>query len=139
GRPLCRARDGILAAAAGIGAGLLAYALMTRDPAFPRVSDYHWAQSKPGAGGTNAVNTIIVNFRGYDTYGEITVLGIAALVIFALAASVLSSRTALDRLAGLKLARNAGDPHPLLLVAATRFLMPPAILVAIFSYLRGHN
>lgn len=136
---LRRARDAILATATGIGAALLAFALMTRDPAFPRVSDFHWAQSKPGAGGTNAVNTIIVDFRGYDTYGEITVLGIAALVIFALAASVLSSRTALDRLAGLKLARNAGDPHPLLLVAATRFLMPPAILVGIFIYLRGHN
>jgi len=138
-RALRRARDGILATAAGVGAGLLAFALMTRDPAFPRVSDFHWAQSKPGAGGTNAVNTIIVDFRGYDTYGEITVLGIAALVIFALAASVLSSKTALDRLAGLKLARNAGDPHPLMLVAATRFLMPLAILVGIFIYLRGHN
>lgn len=138
-RPLRRTRDAALAAAAGIGAGLLSFALMTRDPAFPRVSDFHWAQSQPGAGGTNAVNTIIVDFRGYDTYGEITVLGIAALVIFALAASVLSSKTALSRLAGLKLARNAGDPHPLMLVAATRFLMPLAILVGIFIYLRGHN
>ncbi|GAB1364703.1 monovalent cation/H+ antiporter subunit A [Rhodobacter sp.] len=134
-----RARDLILASAAGLGTGLLAWALMTRSPAFPKISDFHWAQSKPAAGGTNAVNTIIVDFRGYDTYGEIIVLGIAALVIFALAASVLSSRTALARLAGLKLARNAGDPHPLMLTAAIRFLMPLMILVGLFIFLRGHN
>ena len=43
---------------------------MTRAPAFDPISAFHLAQSKPGAGGTNAVNTIIVDFRGYDTYGE---------------------------------------------------------------------
>jgi multicomponent K+:H+ antiporter subunit A len=136
---LRHARDGILAAAAGIGAGLLGWALLTREAAFPRVSDFHWAQSKPGAGGTNAVNTIIVDFRGYDTYGEIIVLGIAALVIFALAASVLSSKTALARLGTLRMDQNAGDPHPLMLVVGTRFLMPLAIMVGVFIFLRGHN
>ena len=94
------------------------------------MSDFHWAQSKPGAGGTNAVNTIIVDFRGFDTYGEIIVLGIAALVIFALAVSVLSSRTALDRLANTEPhGIDAGDPHPLMLVMGTRFLMPLALMV----------
>lgn len=136
---LRRARDGALACATGLGAGLLAWALMTRDAAFPPISQFHWAQSKPGAGGTNAVNTIIVDFRGYDTYGEIIVLGIAALVIFALAASVLQSRRALHRLETLRLAPNAGDPHPLMLVAGTRFLMPLVLMVAVFLYLRGHN
>ncbi len=137
--PLRRLRDGAVAIAAGLGAGLLAYALMVRDAAFPLISQFHWEQSKPGAGGTNAVNTIIVDFRGYDTYGEITVLGIAALVIFALAASVLQSRTAVRRLQSLRLAANAGDPHPLMLVAGTRFLMPLALMVGVFIYFRGHN
>ena len=132
-------RDGGLAAITGLGAGWLAYQLMTRDSAFPRVSDFHWAQSKPGAGGTNAVNTIIVDFRSFDTYGEIIVLGIAALVIFALAVSVLSSRTALDRLAGLSRTIDAGDPHPLMLVMGTRFLMPLALMVGVYIFLRGHN
>ncbi len=137
--PLRHARDAGLAVAAGIGAGALGWLLMTRDAAFPRISEFHWAQSKPGAGGTNAVNTIIVDFRGYDTYGEITVLGIAALVIFAIAASVLSSKPALDRLGGLRMGRNAGDAHPLMLVAGTRFLMPLALMVGVFIFLRGHN
>ena len=137
--PWRRLRDGALAAATGIGVGLLAWALMTRNPAFAPVSQFHWAQSKPGAGGTNAVNTIIVDFRGFDTYGEITVLGIAALVIFALAAAILSSRTAITRLGSMNLARNAGDAHPLMLVTATRLLLPLAMLVGVFIYLRGHN
>ena len=137
--PARRTRDGVIAAATGLGAGLLAWALMTREAAFPAISHFHWEQSKPGAGGTNAVNTIIVDFRGYDTYGEIIVLGIAALVIFALAATVLHSKTAIHRLEELRMKSNAGDPHPLMLVAGTRFLMPLALMVGVFIFLRGHN
>ncbi|MDF2854987.1 MAG: Na+/H+ antiporter subunit, partial [Neobacillus sp.] len=36
------------------------------------------------AGGKNVVNVILVDFRGFDTLFEITVLGIAALGIFAM-------------------------------------------------------
>ncbi len=42
-----------------------------------------WPIPIPGGGGTNVVNVILVDFRGFDTFGEIIVLGIAALVIFA--------------------------------------------------------
>src|SRR3546814_5882343 len=55
---------------------------MTRD--FTSISAYHLAQSTPAGGGTNVVNVILVDFRGYDTFGEIIVLGIAALAIYAL-------------------------------------------------------
>jgi len=37
-----------------------------------------------GGGGNNIVNVILVDFRGFDTLGEITVLGIAALGVFSL-------------------------------------------------------
>ena len=138
--PLRRMRDALVAAAAGTGIGALAYAVMTREPAFPPISAYHLAQSKPGAGGTNAVNTIIVDFRGYDTFGEIIVLGIAALVIFALAEALLRSAPALSRLAGtLPRPDSAGDRHPLIMVMATRFLLPVALMIGVFIYFRGHN
>ncbi len=135
-----RLRDGLIAGAVGLGAAALAYALLVRDFAFPSISAFHLANSKPGAGGTNAVNTIIVDFRGYDTFGEIIVLGIAALVIFALAESLLAPGSANDRL----LARRpdptrAGDRHPMMLVVVTRFLLPIAIMVGVYIYLRGHN
>ena len=63
-----------LAGTLGLATGALAFAMLTRAPAFPPISAFHLAQSKPGAGGTNAVNTIIVDFRGYDTMGEAFIL-----------------------------------------------------------------
>ena len=133
-------RDGLIAATAGLAAAALTAAIMLRDAAFPTIAAYHLAQSKPGAGGTNAVNTIIVDFRGFDTYGEIIVLGIAALIIFALIEALLAGGTANDRLlAWHQGQRRAGDRHPLMLVVTTRFLFPVALMVGVFIFLRGHN
>ena len=138
-RPARRLRDATVAAVAGLGIGTLAWAMLTRDAAFPSISAFHLAQSKPGAGGTNAVNTIIVDFRGYDTFGEITVLGIAALVIFALAQALLRSPAVTQRLRAWPRAKESGDRHPMMLVVATRLLLPMAMLVGTYIYLRGHN
>ncbi len=134
-----RLADAGIAAIAGLGIGWLAWAMLTRQPAFAPISHFHLAQSKPGAGGTNAVNTIIVDFRGYDTYGEIIVLGIAALVIFALSETLLRSPAVTRRLANLPRPREDGDRHPMMLVVATRFLLPMALMVGVYVYLRGHN
>ena len=38
----------------------------------------------PEGGGTNVVNVMLVDFRGFDTLGEITVLGVVALTVYAL-------------------------------------------------------
>jgi multicomponent K+:H+ antiporter subunit A len=134
-----RLRDAGIAAIAGLGVGALAYAMMTRAPAFDPISAFHLAQSKPGAGGTNVVNTIIVDFRGYDTFGEIIVLGIAALVIFALSESLLRTPEVSRRLAAFSDAGESGDRHPMMLVVATRLLLPMAMMVGVYLYLRGHN
>ena len=45
----------------------------------PSVSDDYFARSIDEAGGANVVNVILVDFRGFDTMGEITVLAVAAL------------------------------------------------------------
>lgn len=135
-----RAGAVILAALAGLGAAALAYVLMMRDAAFGPISAFHLEQSKPGAGGTNAVNTIIVDFRGFDTYGEIIVLGIAALVIAALVDALLASPQAKARLMSMfPMAGRAGDRHPMMVVVATRLLLPIGMLIAAYIFLRGHN
>ena len=134
-----RLRDAAFAGIAGLGIGGLAYAMMTRAPAFDPISAFHWAQSKPGAGGTNAVNTIIVDFRGYDTFGEIIVLGIAALVIYALSEALLRDPAVTARLGTLPKSVEAADRHPMMLVVATRLLLPMAMMVGVYIYLRGHN
>jgi multicomponent K+:H+ antiporter subunit A len=138
--PTRRLRDGAIATAAGLGVGGLIYALMTRDFAFPSIASYHIANAKPEGGGTNIVNVILVDFRGYDTFGEITVLGIAGLVIFALAEAILRGGAANDRLLAWKRDPDeAGDRHPMMLVVATRLILPLALTVAVFIFLRGHN
>jgi len=127
---------GVFAIAGGIGVAALAYAVMTRG--FETISGYHLEQSKPGGGGTNVVNVILVDFRGFDTFGEIIVLAIAALTIFALLDSALHG-VAGRRLSRISLAAQAGDPHPLLLVVVTRVLLPIALIVGVYILLRGHN
>jgi multicomponent K+:H+ antiporter subunit A len=131
--PARRTRDLLLAGAAGLGAGALAWAVLTRP--YETIAGYFLANSVPGGGGTNVVNVILVDFRGFDTLGEITVLAIAAIGIYAM-------------LEGLRLTApesdNSGrrwnwDTHPVIVAAFSRLLLPLALLVAIFVLLRGHN
>ena len=74
------------AAVAG-GAGLLMTALTLAALATPNptpLADFFAQQSLLLGKGLNVVNVIIVDFRGIDTLGEITVLGLAAIGIYAL-------------------------------------------------------
>ncbi|TQC59632.1 hydrogen gas-evolving membrane-bound hydrogenase subunit E, partial [Pantoea dispersa] len=77
-----RWRDAALAIVAGGGMALLAYSVMTR-PATTMAGEL-LQRALPEAYGRNVVNVILVDFRGFDTFGEITVFGIAALVVHAL-------------------------------------------------------
>jgi multicomponent K+:H+ antiporter subunit A len=135
---LRRWRDIGVAAVGGLGIAAALHAVLTRDLAGTSIASYHLAQSKPAGGGTNVVNVILVDFRGYDTFGEIIVLGIAALAIFALLDSALGGASG-QRLEHMPRRREAGDRHPLMLVCATRVLLPLALTVGIFIFLRGHN
>ena len=137
--PALRMRDGAIAIAAGVGVAALSMAFLLRD--FSSISHYHLANSKTGGGGTNVVNVILVDFRGYDTYGEIIVLGIAGLVIYALMEALLSGPV------GRRLRRSANpdrgdlsrDRHPLMMVVATRVMLPIVLMVGVYMFLRGHN
>jgi multicomponent K+:H+ antiporter subunit A len=74
--------DATLAIAVGVAATSVVYRVIRRP--FDSISSYHLANSLEQAGGGNVVNVILVDFRGYDTLGEITVLAIAAIGIVAL-------------------------------------------------------
>ena len=134
-----RMRDGLIAVIAGLGTSALAYAILVRDLSIPSISGYHLENSYTGGGGTNVVNVILVDFRGFDTMGEIIVLGIAAFAIFALVEGVLHG-PASRRLANYKPDRPvAHDRHPLMMVVATRVALPIALTVGVYIFLRGHN
>jgi len=122
-----------VAAAAGLGTAALAFMVMTRP--FDSIAAYFLANSVSLGGGANAVNVIIVDFRGFDTLGEITVLGIAAVIIAAL---LVPGAKAIPHV-------HASPPEPgtgqasLMLALVSRLLMPFVALVAIFLFVRGHN
>lgn len=128
-----------VATLSGVGFGALCYAIMRRDFAFDPISGYMLQNSYKLGGGDNVVNVILVDFRGYDTFGEITVLGIAALAIFALTQTLLQGNSARRLLNWKHDQARAGDRHPLMLVIATRVLLPISLVVGIFIFLRGHN
>jgi multicomponent Na+:H+ antiporter subunit A len=82
GRPLR------LVVAGAVGAFVFAFALVaSQHRTGPSVSDEMVARSVPDGGGKNVVNVILVDFRGFDTLGEITVLTVAAVGAVALARS----------------------------------------------------
>ena len=66
-----------LAIIGGLGIGWITWLILTRD--HNSISWFFAQQSLPLGGGSNIVNVILVDFRGFDTFGEITVLGIAAI------------------------------------------------------------
>jgi multicomponent Na+:H+ antiporter subunit A len=50
---------------------------------FPSISEFFLENAVPLAHGRNIVNVILVDFRGIDTLGEITVLAVAAAGVYA--------------------------------------------------------
>jgi len=124
-----RWRDGAIALVAGTGVAALVYAVITRP--LDTVSTELLARSLPEGGGSNVVNVILVDFRGFDTLGEITVFGIAALVVHALL------RRARLRPDGLP-APAPADPLVIPNLVA-RLLLPMALAVSLYLFLRGHN
>jgi multicomponent K+:H+ antiporter subunit A len=126
-------RDLSIASMVGVVVGSLSYALMTRP--FQTISDFFIANAKLGGGGTNVVNVILVDFRGFDTLGEITVLGIASLGIFKLLTRIPLFKPSSD---------GDGRPwaqerHSILLSTVSQSLLPLALMVSIYIFFRGHN
>ncbi|MEL0621484.1 monovalent cation/H+ antiporter subunit A [Marinomonas arenicola] len=126
-------RDLGLAAFVGGTVGTICYALMTRP--LDTISTFFLENSKTGGGGTNVVNVILVDFRGFDTLGEITVLGIAALGIYKLIARMRLYMPSSDG----KGRAWSEDKYPLLLAVISQSLLPLALLVSAYIFLRGHN
>ena len=126
-------RDISIASMVGVLVGSLSYALMTRP--LNSISEFFLANAKTGGGGTNVVNVILVDFRGFDTMGEIAVLGIASLGIFKLLTRIPVFKPSSDG-EGRPWAK---ERHSLLLSTVSQSLLPLAIMVSVYIFFRGHN
>lgn len=147
-----RTRDLLLAVGAGGGLATLSYAMLTR-PAPNSISPFFLSHALPEGGGTNVVNVMLVDFRAFDTIGEITVLGAVALTVYALlrrfrppAESIeapLQQRAfgadVVTDLVKPRTANEAARGYMMVPAVIARLLAPVVAVVAVHFFLRGHN
>ena len=127
-----RWRDAMIAIGGGLGIGWISWLILTRD--HNSISWFFMQQSIPLGGGTNVVNVILVDFRGFDTFGEITVLGIAAIGALCLMDGMRTHGTTITQ--GLTYRFN---PSPLMFRITASWVLPLALVVSLYIFLRGHN
>jgi len=147
-----RVRDFLLSSVVGGGMALLSYAMLTRQTPND-ISSFYLSRALPEGGGSNVVNVMLVDFRGFDTLGEITVLGAVALTVYALLRRFRPSKESMelppqqrqlapDVATDLVNPRQASDTAlgfmmvPAVLV---RLLLPIALVVSFYLFMRGHN
>lgn len=126
-----RFRDLIIAVAGGAGLATLSYAVLTQERNDGPISFYVDNALSLGDG-ANIVNVILVDFRSFDTLGEITVLATVAITVYALLRRFRPPPEVDEPIPAGKL--------PIIVPAVlVRLLLPVAALVSIFFLLRGHN
>lgn len=152
GARIRRLRDLLISVGAGGGVAWLAFAMMSRP--FPEsTSTFFLERALDEGGGTNVVNVMLVDFRGFDTFGEIVVLGIVALTVYALLRRFRPARETMDLpeqqryipgdlQTDLLNPRNATDTaigYLMVPAVLVRLLLPFATMVSFYLFLRGHN
>jgi multicomponent K+:H+ antiporter subunit A len=146
---LRRGRDLTVAVVAACGMAVLSYAVLTRPPA-GKLAPFFLENALEQAGGRNVVNVILVDFRGFDTLGEITVVGIVAIIVYALlrrfrpapeSMTIAHSRSRADAEQAALAHVQDPLPHGEFKTAAVlgRVFLPMAGLLAIYLLLRGHH
>ena len=147
---LRRYRDSIVATMAGLGIAIVSYLIMTR-PAMDGISSFFLENAYTGGGGTNVVNVMLVDFRAFDTFGEIVVLGAVALTVYALLRRFRPAADSIEK-PQQQLIQNAFDEQSpersfgdtvaaYLLVPSQimQWLFPVIIVIAIYLLVRGHD
>jgi multicomponent K+:H+ antiporter subunit A len=139
-----RSRDLLLALTAGAGVGSLVYVLLNR-PAPSGIAPFFIERALADGRGANVVNVMLVDFRGFDTLGEMTVLCAVALAVFKLLRRFRPAPESVSLpvqaepdpppVAGTTL------PAGIMLVPTVlgRMLLPVAGMVSVFFLLRGHD
>ncbi len=132
---------GAIAVIVGVLAGAATYALTGRRD-ISAVGQRYLDEGASLTGGDNVVNTILVDFRALDTLGEITVLGVAGLGIYAIVRLVQRGAIARppDRPIG------ADDPPAsrgalggVVLRTANTVLAPIMVIASLWLLVRGHD
>ncbi len=147
---LRRWRDLTIAVVAGLGMAVVSYAVMTRTPP-ETIASFFLDKAYAEGGGRNVVNVILVDFRSFDTLGEITVLGIVALTVFALLRRFRPAPDTIERPEQQLIQRSNDEADPdrepgsteaeYLYVPSVimQWMFPVVIVLAVYLFLRGHD
>ena len=145
---LRRGRDGTIAVAGGLGLAATSYALLSTE-APSTIADFFVERALPEGGGANVVNVLLVDFRGFDTMGEITVLSIVALTVYALLrrfrpapesiAIPVQQASDVDPAVSQTPAQQAATGYLMIPAVYLRFLLPFMGIIAVYFFMRGHN
>lgn len=128
---------GTIAVTSGLAAAAAVWALTGRR----ELSDaavYYLREGEDTTGGSNIVNTILVEFRALDTLGELTVLGAAGIAVAAL---LYSRKPAPVREGEFNETSAIADSaeNAVFVRSVGKLLGPVIVLVSLILLFRGHN
>ncbi len=145
---LRRARDLAIATGGGLALAALTYAVLVH-PASDTIADFFLLEALGGGGGSNVVNVLLVDFRSFDTLGEITVLSIVALTVYALLRRFRPApestgippqqRFEADPASRQSPAEQADRGYLQVAGIYLRLLLPFMGVIAVYFFMRGHN
>ena len=145
-----RWRDFALAVICGAGVAAIAYTIMTAGTDRP-IADWFLEHAYSEGGGTNVVNVILVDFRAFDTFGEITVLGVVGLTVFALLRRFRPSQESvelpeqqrfqsrIDRDSEEREDEQTIRDYLYVPSVIMHWMFPPIIVLSVYLFLRGHD
>jgi multicomponent K+:H+ antiporter subunit A len=134
-----RLRDLAIAAAAGSGLAAVSYSAMTRPPN-ETISGFFVTHAYPDGGGTNVVNVILVDFRGFDTLGEISVLAVVAVAVYSLLRRFRPARESMQSPPQQRTqSKRAGADDLFVPTVIMRGMFAAIAVFALFLLFRGHN
>ena len=146
---LRRTADLVVAVACGAGIAAIAHAVMTR-PLRSETAAYFLENAYSEGGGTNVVNVILVDFRAFDTFGEITVLGIVGLTVFALLRRFRPGRESMEPPEQQRIQRDSDvgsgrerddtvQEYLRVPSVVMQWMFPAIVMLAAYLFLRGHD
>jgi len=92
-----------------------------------KVGNYYIARGVKDTGAANIITAVVVNYRGFDTLGEVTILFIAAIGLGAVLATVEKKKI-----------KNKVEKASLVLSTGCRFLFPFVLLFGAYIFIHGH-
>ncbi len=145
-----RFRDLVLAIGCGVGMSFISFAVMTM-PVPDAIATYFLDNAYAQGGGRNVVNVILVDFRGFDTLGEIAVLGVVALTVYALLRRFRPAADSIDMPEQQRIQNSFDEERPerslgdtvrdYLLVPSVimQWMFPVVLTLSVYLFMRGHD